>query len=133
MTNAHLTTTRKLRGHLDRSLREAAAALERRHIELGERIAAARKAKSWKQKELAQAVHVEPTTVSRWERGAHAPDMMTLGRIAEALDTTVRELMPAADQPEEIAELRDEVRALRETVERLVRQQSPTAQAEDAA
>lgn len=115
--NASTATTRKLRGHLERSIREAAAALEERHRDIGARIAAARKAKSWKQKELAAAVHVEPTTVSRWETGAHIPDLTTLNKIAEVLDLTVRDLLPdVSPQPSELAELRDEVRDLRESV-----------------
>lgn len=54
--------------------------------ELGRRIAEARKAKRWKQRELAAAVHVEPTTVSRWENGRHAPDLDVLEEIARATD-----------------------------------------------
>lgn len=101
-------------------------------MELGQRIAAARKAKQWKQKELAAAVHVEPVTVSRWETGAHTPDVIMLGRIAAALDVTIRDLLPDAPlQPSEIAELRDEVRELRaafvevvQRVDRLLAEQS---------
>lgn len=90
-------------------------------MELGQRIATARKAKQWKQKELAAAVHVEPVTVSRWETGAHTPDIVMLGRIAEALDVTIRDLLPDAQlQPSEIAELRDEVRQLRSAFVELV-------------
>lgn len=115
MANAPLTTGRKLRAQLEESLWEAAAALERRHKELGQRIAAARKAKQWKQKELAAAVHVEPTTVSRWETGTNAPDLTMLGQIAEALAVPLRELVPDVPlQQSEIAELRDEVRELRD-------------------
>lgn len=54
--------------------------------QLGERIAQARKDRRWKQKELAAAVHVEPTTVSRWETGRHAPDIDVLEQVARALD-----------------------------------------------
>lgn len=119
--NARTATNRKLRAHLQRSLEQAAAALERRHVELGERIAAARKAKQWKQKELAAAVHVEPTTVSRWETGAHTPDITMLGRIAEALGVTLRDLIPEETGPlSEIVELRDEVRELRRSFLELV-------------
>ena len=47
-------------------------------------IRAARQEKRWKQKQLAAAVHVEPLTVSRWERGQHMPDLDTLGLVAKA-------------------------------------------------
>jgi transcriptional regulator with XRE-family HTH domain len=60
--------------------------MAQQRIELGRRIAEARKSKRWKQKELAAAVHVEPTTVSRWENGRHAPDLDVLDQIARATD-----------------------------------------------
>jgi transcriptional regulator with XRE-family HTH domain len=60
--------------------------MAQQRTELGRRIAEARKAKRWKQKELAAAVHVEPTTVSRWETGRHAPDLDVLDEIARATD-----------------------------------------------
>lgn len=57
--------------------------------ELGQRIADARRSKRWKQKELAAAVHVEPTTVSRWETGRHAPDLDVLEAIARVTDKPI--------------------------------------------
>jgi transcriptional regulator with XRE-family HTH domain len=48
------------------------------------RIRAGRVAKGWKQKHLAAQVHVEPITVSRWERGATTPDFDALALIAQA-------------------------------------------------
>lgn len=58
---------------------------ERRRV-LGRRIAEARQSMRWKQKQLAAAVHVEPMTVSRWERGQHAPDIDMLETIAQATE-----------------------------------------------
>jgi transcriptional regulator with XRE-family HTH domain len=53
------------------------------------KIKSARVEKGWKQKHLAAAVHVEPMTVSRWERGATTPDFDALALIAEATDKPV--------------------------------------------
>ncbi len=54
-----------------------------RQAGIGESIRKARKDKRWKQKHLAAAVHVEPATVSRWERGVSTPDLDTLQVIAQ--------------------------------------------------
>jgi transcriptional regulator with XRE-family HTH domain len=53
-----------------------------RQAGIGDSIRKARKDKHWKQKHLAAAVHVEPVTVSRWERGVSTPDLDTLQVIA---------------------------------------------------
>lgn len=79
----NVAVAKRLRTILEKQLQEAAAVIAERHIELGRRIKYARDQKHWKQKELAAAVSVEPVTVSRWERGVHAPDMGTLYLIAE--------------------------------------------------
>lgn len=52
---------------LERYMEEAAAAAAERKRLLGRRIAAARKARGWKQRHLAQAMSVENMTVSRWD------------------------------------------------------------------
>jgi transcriptional regulator with XRE-family HTH domain len=57
--------------------------------QMGEKISAARRRKGWKQKDLARALEVEPTTVSRWERGTNGPSMQTIAHIANALDEPV--------------------------------------------
>ena len=57
--------------------------------EVAAKIKSARVEKGWKQKHLAAAVHVEPMTVSRWERGATTPDFDALALIAEATDKPV--------------------------------------------
>src|SRR2546421_47085 len=53
--------------------------------QLGERIKAARADKGWKQKQLAAELEVEPITISRWERGATAPDLDVLRLVARVL------------------------------------------------
>lgn len=119
---ASLATSRKLRAHLERSMQQAAEAVEKRHQEFGARIAAAREKKKWRQKELAAAVHVEPVTVSRWENGHAMPTTATIRKIAEALEVPMRDLLvdPLPAHPSEVEELRAEVQALHEVVEALV-------------
>lgn len=77
--------SRLLRTYLEQAA--AGVALQRKMI--GEQIRKARIAKGWKQKRLAQAVHVEPQTVSNWERGVSTPDLDTLAVIADALGVEV--------------------------------------------
>lgn len=77
------------RSLLVRFIEQAAGAMQERRNDLGLRIAEAREARGWRQKDLAAAVHVEITTVSRWENGRHTPSLEMLERIAEA---TNREL-----------------------------------------
>lgn len=70
-------------------MEEAAAKLARRRAIVGDRIREARERKNLLQKELAVRVHVEPQTVSNWERGVTAPDLDKLDLLARELDTTV--------------------------------------------
>lgn len=96
--SARLASVRTLPG---RYLREAAEVMAERK-ELGERIAKARRAKRWKQKHLAAAVNVEPTTVSRWETGVHTPDFDMLDRLAKELEQPISyfvDPIPAAAAP----------------------------------
>lgn len=79
-------------------MEDAAAAMTERRRALGSKIAEARKACGWKQKQLASAVHVEPMTVSRWERGQHAPDIDMLEQIAAATNRPLAFFIDA-DQP----------------------------------
>lgn len=81
MANTALTVPRRL---LNEYISKAAEAMATKNQELGRRIKEARQEKNWKQKELAQAVHVEPMTVSRWERGENTPPLETLALIAKA-------------------------------------------------
>lgn len=52
-----------------------------------------RKEKGLSQEALADRIHVVRQTVSKWEKGASVPDAELLIRLAEALDTTVTELL----------------------------------------
>jgi transcriptional regulator with XRE-family HTH domain len=111
--NGRLAAPRSL---LDRYLREAAEAMAEQRKELGKRIAQARSEKRWKQKELAAAVHVEPTTVSRWETGRHAPDIDVLEEIARVTDKPLSFFLDGA------APAGDDAGVPRDLVDRLDRQ-----------
>lgn len=64
-----------------------------------------RKEKKLTQKELAERLHVTDRAVSKWERGLCAPDIALLEPLAQALDTTVLELVSGArTEPQAYAE-----------------------------
>ena len=60
---------------------------------LHENIKLQRKAKGLSQEELATKLNVVRQTLSKWEKGLSVPDAEMLIRIAEALDTSVSELL----------------------------------------
>lgn len=60
---------------------------------LNENIKLQRKAKGMSQEELAAKLNVVRQTLSKWENGLSVPDAEMLIRIAEALDTSVSELL----------------------------------------
>ena len=68
---------------------------------LGANIATRRKARKWSQAELAEHLGVAPETISRFERGATLPSLVTLHRIGQVLKSSMAELMaessPAPD------------------------------------
>lgn len=92
--NTALVAPRRL---LLKYIEEAALATKEQNVALGKKIREARDGKLWKQKELAAALHVEPQTVSRWERGENSPDVATLRLLAEA---TGRPLAFFIEEPE---------------------------------
>lgn len=55
-------------------------------MNVGEQIRRAREAKHWKQKDLAIRVHVEPQTISNWERGVRVPDWDKIKILARELE-----------------------------------------------
>jgi XRE family aerobic/anaerobic benzoate catabolism transcriptional regulator len=59
---------------------------------LGRRIRALRKAKGWRQIDLAQHSGVQEVHISDLERGTREAGVRTLQRIAESLETTVSDL-----------------------------------------
>lgn len=52
---------------------------------LGQRIAAARRARGMTQEDLAEALTVGPMTVSKWERGINVPELRRLADLSAAL------------------------------------------------
>lgn len=64
---------------------------------VGERIKEKIKERAITQKEVAQMLGVEPNTFTRWANGNRTPDIETLKRIAQILDTTVAYLIGESD------------------------------------
>ena len=62
----------------------------------GNQIRTLRMKKNMTQRELAELLHVTDKAVSKWERGKNYPDLAMLPTLAEALDTTVSELLGIA-------------------------------------
>ena len=79
--------------------------------EVGQRVAQARRDRGWSQEQLAEAIDIQPTTLSRLETADRAISLSTLGRIAEALGVGLGDLLdvkrelPAVDHTPEHAEL----------------------------
>ena len=75
-------------------------------IQVGRNIAARRKQLDLKQDQLAEAIGVEPESVSRFERATHAPALRTLERVAAVLAIQPYELLKGErPAPPEDAEL----------------------------
>lgn len=60
---------------------------------LGANIAALRKARGWTQSGLAERVDVDTETISRFERGATLPSLLTLEKVGKALRVGVGDLL----------------------------------------
>ena len=63
----------------------------------GELIIRLRQTRNMKQKELADAMNVSTTAVSKWERGINYPDVESMEQLAEIFHLTIAELF----EPEE--------------------------------
>ena len=100
--------------------------------EVGQRVSRARRDRGWSQEQLAEAIDIQPTTLSRLETGDRAISLSTLGRVAEALGVGLGDLLdvkrdlPTIEHGPEHAELLRGFDALsagrRELVLRLVRE-----------
>ncbi|MDR0440953.1 MAG: helix-turn-helix domain-containing protein [Candidatus Accumulibacter sp.] len=60
---------------------------------LGANIGVLRKARSWTQSDLAERVGVDTETISRFERGATLPSLLTLEKISKSLRVGVGDLL----------------------------------------
>lgn len=58
-----------------------------------EKIRALREAKGLSQAELAEALGVDQTTISAWERGVAEPTLFNLRRLADVLGVSAGELL----------------------------------------
>lgn len=66
--------------------------------DLAQRIRSQREKRGLKQQDLANALHVSPQAVSKWERGENAPDIAALAPLAKLLGVTVDWLLAANDE-----------------------------------
>ncbi|MBK6728471.1 MAG: helix-turn-helix transcriptional regulator [Xanthomonadales bacterium] len=81
--------------------RQSGTSIARR---LGANIAALRKAREWTQSDLAERVGVDTETISRFERGATLPSLLTLDKISRSLRVGVGELLAESSaQPDDQA------------------------------
>ena len=69
---------------------------------MGEIISTLRKEKGMTQKELADHLGLTDKAVSKWERNLSCPDINTLPKLADILDTSVEELLSASPRPTEV-------------------------------
>lgn len=60
---------------------------------LGERVARARTERGWTQERLAEAIGIEPVTLSRWETGDRALSISALAAIADKLGVGLGDLL----------------------------------------
>lgn len=75
-------------------------------MRLGTKIAALRKMRNWTQADLAERVGVDTETISRFERGATLPSLMTLEKISHNLQTGIGELLAETSvQPDDQASM----------------------------
>lgn len=78
-------------------------------MEIGERIAYLRIEKGIYQKELAAYLNVSVATISNYEKGHHAPDLTTLGKIADFFGVTTDYLLGRTSYRFDPATLRRQV------------------------
>lgn len=62
-------------------------------VYLSENLAYLRKKQGLRQAQLAELAGVQPTTISNYEKGISSPDLETLGRIKDALQVSVDDLV----------------------------------------
>ena len=67
---------------------------------IGEVISSLRKEKNMTQNDLAEKMNVTDKAVSKWERNLSCPDVNSIPKLAEILDTTVGELVNTQSKKE---------------------------------
>jgi transcriptional regulator with XRE-family HTH domain len=78
-------------------------------VDLGKAIKSLRLAKAMRQSDLAEKVGVEPTTISRYERGDYAPSLDVLAVIAEVLETPLHSFFTEPSKEADLSSLRHEL------------------------
>ena len=63
-------------------------------MKVGARIYRLRKIQGLTQNQLGDRLHISFQAVSKWERGEALPDVALLPSLAEALDTTIDNILP---------------------------------------
>ena len=66
----------------------------------GEMISSLRKERNMTQNDLAEKMNVTDKAVSKWERNLSCPDVNSIPKLAEILDTTVEELINTQSKKE---------------------------------
>lgn len=66
---------------------------ERLAMRLGNNVSDRRKQLGWTQEKVAERVAVDAETISRIERGAHLPSLLTLDKLSAALRCSVGDLL----------------------------------------
>ena len=57
--------------------------------------------KGYSQQRLAEVLHVDRSTVTKWETGDRVPDAVMISRLSDCLDVNIAELLHAADRSSE--------------------------------
>lgn len=65
----------------------------------GERVHAARNARKWSQETLAEHAGTDRTTVGKIEQGKGNPELLTINKIALALELTFNDFFPCRAEP----------------------------------
>jgi len=82
---------------------------------IGARLQAARQARGLTQAQLAEAIGIEPVTLSRYETGSRGPSITVLARAADALGVRLGDLVDAdrdLPEPEHSPEVARAIRVL---------------------
>lgn len=87
-------------------------------MEFNEKLQELRKSRGLTQEELAEALFVSRTAISKWESGLSVPDAGMVIQITEVLDTTVNVLLgeeiPSPEEPDFIKTLAEKLEVLNE-------------------
>jgi len=82
----------------------------------GERFKELRRVRGMTQTDLAEKTAITASYIGRLERAGAAPGVDLVARLAVALGTTIADLLPEADPPDQAPVLRDQARKLFDAV-----------------